>query len=74
MNRLYTQAFSPEIPRASRSFSHEEDLLRDNVLEEKMRIWSWIEGSHLDLDKSLINSGDQFIVLAKDGTFLYVAI
>ncbi|KAK9474811.1 uncharacterized protein V1510DRAFT_228912 [Dipodascopsis tothii] len=66
MNRLYTQTFSPEIPRASRSFSHEEDLLRDKVLEEKMGIWSWIEGEHLDLDRELIASGDRFIVLAQD--------
>lgn len=66
MNRLYVQTFSPEIPRARRTFSHEEDLLRDKVLEEKMRIWSWIEPEHLDVEKSIIDSGERFILLAQD--------
>ncbi|KAK9360919.1 hypothetical protein V1504DRAFT_497846 [Lipomyces starkeyi] len=66
MNRLYSQTFSPEIPRSRRTFSHEEDLLRDNVLEEKVRIWSWIEGNHLDVEKSIIDSGERFILLAED--------
>ncbi|KAK9350390.1 hypothetical protein V1523DRAFT_83541 [Lipomyces doorenjongii] len=66
MNRLYSQTFSPEIPRSRRTFSHEEDLLRDNVLDEKVRIWSWIEGNHLDVEKSIIDSGERFILLAED--------
>ncbi|KAK7203556.1 hypothetical protein BZA70DRAFT_312217 [Myxozyma melibiosi] len=66
MNRLYSQTFSPEIPRARRTFSHEEDLLRDRVLEEKMGIWSWIEPEHLDVEKSIIDSGERFILLAQD--------
>ncbi|KAK9492230.1 hypothetical protein V1508DRAFT_462410, partial [Lipomyces doorenjongii] len=43
-----------------------EDLLRDNVLEEKVRIWSWIEVYHLDVEKSIIDSGERFILLAED--------
>ncbi|KAK9467278.1 hypothetical protein V1512DRAFT_260838 [Lipomyces arxii] len=66
MSRLYLQTFSPEIPRSRRTFSHDEDLLRDNVLEEKMRIWSWIEGSHLDVDKDIVNRGERFVLLAED--------
>ncbi|KAK9447601.1 uncharacterized protein V1518DRAFT_421423 [Limtongia smithiae] len=66
MNRLYSQTFSPQIPHSRRTFSHEEDILRDRVLEEKMRIWSWIEADHLDVDKNIINSGKRFILLAQD--------
>ncbi|KAK9247434.1 hypothetical protein V1506DRAFT_531919 [Lipomyces tetrasporus] len=66
MNRLYAQTFSPEIPRSRRTFSHEEDLLRDNVLAEKMRIWSWIEADHLDVEKAILDSGERFILLAED--------
>ncbi|KAK9235669.1 hypothetical protein V1525DRAFT_256650 [Lipomyces kononenkoae] len=66
MNRLYAQTFSPEIPRSRRTFSHEEDLLRDNVLQEKERIWSWIEARHLDVEQSIIESGERFILLAED--------
>ncbi|KAK9370448.1 hypothetical protein V1509DRAFT_575558 [Lipomyces kononenkoae] len=66
MNRLYSQTFSPEIPRSRRTFSHEEDLLRDNVLQEKERIWSWIEARHLDVEQSIIDSGERFILLAED--------
>ncbi|KAK9479097.1 hypothetical protein V1514DRAFT_329182 [Lipomyces japonicus] len=66
MNRLYAQTFSPEIPRSRRTFSHEEDLLRDNVLDQKMQIWSWIKGEHLDLDTNIIDSGERFVLLAED--------
>ncbi|KAK9455612.1 hypothetical protein V1511DRAFT_458254 [Dipodascopsis uninucleata] len=66
MNRLYVQTFSPEITPARRTFSHEEDLLRDNILDEKMHIWSWIEGQHLDIDRSILDSGERFVGLAKD--------
>ncbi|CAN6669666.1 vacuolar protein sorting-associated protein 9 [Trichomonascus vanleenenianus] len=66
MNRLYTHTFSPEIPDARRSDDHEEDVLRDRVLEEKMRIWHWIEGRHLDITERFLKNGESFVKLASD--------
>lgn len=66
MNRLYTKTFSPVIPPPLRSDDHEEDVLRDAVLEEKMRIWHWIEGRHLDLADRFLRNGEAFVKLASD--------
>lgn len=64
MNRLYTRTFSPKMPRGLRRDDHEEDLLHDKIFEEKMRLWSWIEGRHLDLDNDFLDSSKSFIKLA----------
>lgn len=64
MNRLYTRTFSPKMPRVLRRDDHEEDLLHDKILGEKLRIWSWIEGRHLDLDNEFLESNKSFIKLA----------
>ncbi|ANB12583.1 guanine nucleotide exchange factor VPS9 [Sugiyamaella lignohabitans] len=66
MNRLYTKTFSPEIPVNQRDDIHEEDVLRDRVLQEKMRIWHWIEGRHLDLADRFLRNGEAFVKLASD--------
>lgn len=66
MNRLYSKTFSPEIPANSRADDHEEDVLRDRVLEEKMSIWHWIEGRHLDLADRFLRNGEAFVKLASD--------
>lgn len=66
MNRLYPKTFSPEIPQAMRDGSHEEDVLRDHVLEEKMRIWHWVQGRHLDIPERFLRNGDSFVRLASD--------
>lgn len=66
MNRLYSKTFSPEIPADKRADDHEEDVLRDRVLEEKMRIWHWIEGRHLDLADRFLRNGEAFVKLASD--------
>jgi hypothetical protein len=66
MNRLYTKTFSPEIPPNQRDDTHEEDILRDKVLDEKMRIWHWIEGRHLDLADRFLRNGEAFVKLASD--------
>lgn len=66
MNRLYTRTFSPEIPIDLRSDSHEEDVIRDRVVAEKMRIWHWIEARHLDLGDLFVRNGDAFVNLASD--------
>ncbi|ODV88741.1 hypothetical protein CANCADRAFT_3386 [Tortispora caseinolytica NRRL Y-17796] len=68
MSRLYTQTFSPAIAPSKLDPSHEEDLLRDKIIDEKLLLWSWIKGEHLDLDKEILNSstiGKRFIGLAK---------
>lgn len=66
MNRLYSKTFSPVIDPAIRSSSHEEDVIRDSVLGEKMRIWSWIEGRHLDIGEQFLRNGEAFVKLASD--------
>lgn len=66
MNRLYSQTFSPEISPERRSDDHEEDVIRDNVLTEKMRIWQWLEGRHLDLTDRFLINGEAFVKLASD--------
>lgn len=66
MNRLYTKTFSPEIPEARRADSHEEDAIRDRVLDDKMTIWHWIEGRHLDIPNRFLRNGEAFVKLASD--------
>lgn len=66
MNRLYTRTFSPEIPEARRDDSHEEDIIIDRVLNDKMTIWHWIEGRHLDIPNRFLRNGEAFVKLASD--------
>lgn len=66
MNRLYTKTFSPEIPDQRRFDSHEEDVIRDRVLDDKMKIWRWIEGRHLDIPNKFLRNGESFVKLASD--------
>lgn len=66
MNRLYTRTFPPKIIPMLRADGHEEDLLRDRIFEEKMRIWGWIEGHHLDINEEYLESCKSFIQLACD--------
>lgn len=66
MNRLYQRTFSPQIKPEFRSDLHEEDVLRDKILGEKMRIWHWVEGRHLDLADRFLRNGDAFVKLASD--------
>lgn len=66
MNRLYSKTFSPEIPVSRRIDSHEEDVLRDRILDDKMNIWHWIEGRHLDIPNRFLRNGESFVKLASD--------
>lgn len=66
MNRLYTKTFSPEIPPNKRTDSHEEDVIRDTVLDDKMSLWKWIEGRHLDIPNKFLRNGEAFVKLASD--------
>jgi hypothetical protein len=47
---------------------HQEDVERDEILAQKIRIYSWIRPEHLDIP-SLGNNGRRFINLAQQGTF-----
>lgn len=66
MNRLYAKTFSPQIPAAKRTDNHEEDVLRDRVLDDKMSIWHWVEGRHLDIPNRFLRNGEAFVNLASD--------
>ena len=66
MNRLYSKTFSPEIPEAKRTDSHEEDIIRDRVLDDKISIWNWVEGRHLDIPNKFLRNGESFINLASE--------
>ncbi|KAI5798781.1 hypothetical protein FPQ18DRAFT_322813 [Pyronema domesticum] len=75
MNRLYTQTFSPAIPapdgrRTDEQFpgrrgQHQEDVERDEVLTQKVRIYSWIREEHLDIEDTVSgDAGRRFLDLA----------
>jgi hypothetical protein len=76
MNRLYTQTFSPAIPlhdgkgRVDERFpgrkgQHQEDVERDSILSQKVRIYSWIREEHLDIGDTVSgDSGRRFLDLA----------
>jgi len=76
MNRLYTQTFSPEIPLLDgkarfderfpgRRGQHQEDVERDSILSQKVRIYSWIREEHLDIGDAVSGEGGRrFLDLA----------
>ena len=82
MNRLYSQTFSPAIPpppsfadtknkkknteKESRKGQHQEDIERDEILSQKVRIYSWIQEKHLDIPPTHEN-GRRFLALAQQG-------
>jgi hypothetical protein len=82
MNRLYSQTFSPAIPPpdpisgrtkrrsalplTGRRGQHQEDVERDDVLAQKVRIYSWVREEHLDI-KSVSDKGRKFLSLAQQG-------
>jgi len=48
MNKLYDLTFTPQIDRTGRSVST-DDLERDHVLEQRIRLFSWVDESHLEV-------------------------
>ena len=79
MNRLYAQTFSPEIPPPDtspikarrkdtagpgRKGQHQEDVERDEVLAQKVRIYGWIKEEHLDM-QPFGDKGRKFLNLAQ---------
>lgn len=53
-----------EVQMIGRRGQHQEDVERDEVLAQKVRIYGWIREDHLDL-KPLGESGRKFLTLAK---------
>lgn len=45
---------------------HQEDIERDDVLAQKMRIYSWVKEEHLDIPQ-VANQGARFLNLAQQG-------
>lgn len=84
MNRLYSQTFSPAIPPPEPMFGkgrrrgtpagpgrrgqHQEDVERDEVLAQKIRIYSWVSEEHLDI-KPVNDKGMKFLKLAQQGRY-----
>lgn len=49
---------------------HQEDVERDDVLAQKIRIYSWVREQHLDIPQ-LGSNGRRFLTLAQQGMFYY---
>ena len=49
---------------------HQEDVERDEILGQKVRIYSWIEEEHLDIP-SIGENGRRFLALAQQGLRIY---
>jgi hypothetical protein len=80
MNRLYSQTFSPAIPAPEpvaprsrrrqeapgpgRRGQHQEDVERDEVLAQKVRIYGWVGEEHLDI-QPVGDKGKKFLHLAQ---------
>ncbi|KAH7098250.1 hypothetical protein BKA62DRAFT_622949 [Auriculariales sp. MPI-PUGE-AT-0066] len=48
MNKLYDHTFTPQVERTGRPVTT-DDLERDHVLEQRIRLFSWINEGHLDV-------------------------
>lgn len=51
----------------ARRGQHQEDIERDGVLAQKMRIYKWVREEHLDI-APVDDSGKRFLVLAQQGS------
>ena len=58
--------------KLDRRGQHQEDVERDDVLAQKMRIYAWVTESHLDI-KPLGDKGRKFLALAQQGTQFCIA-
>ena len=76
MSRLYSQIFAPEIPSppvvkgkkvatvamgTGRRGQHQEDVERDDILAQKIRIYSWIREEHLDIKPAKDAKGQKYL-------------
>jgi hypothetical protein len=53
-------------PPPGRRGQHQEDVERDDVLAQKVRIYSWVKEEHLDINP-LTDKGKKFLALAQKG-------
>jgi hypothetical protein len=58
-----------QAPPPGRAGQHQEDVERDEVLAQKVRIYSWVREEHLDI-KPLNDKGRKFLSLAQQGRSL----
>lgn len=59
MNRIYSNCFPPEIIKQSSTYLPEtcrKDLEADAVFSQQLEKFSWINGSHLDIDLELLKN------------------
>lgn len=54
MNRLYVRTFPPKMAPILRREGHDDELLRDHVVSQRLRLWSWVEGRHLDINEEYL--------------------
>ena len=57
---------SDKILGSTRKGQHQEDIERDDILAQKVRIYGWVEEAHLDIPP-LGESGHRFLLLAQQG-------
>lgn len=60
------QKGAPSPTRIGRTGQHQEDVERDEVLGQKVRIYSWVKEEHLDI-KPAGEKGRKFLTLAQQG-------
>lgn len=56
-----------KLPGPGRRGQHQEDIERDEILAQKVRIYGWIQEEHLDI-APVGDSGRRFLALAQKGT------
>ena len=56
-----------KLPGLGRKGQHQEDIERDEILGQKVRIYGWVEEEHLDIPR-VGDSGRRFLLLAQQGT------
>lgn len=49
---------------------HQEDVERDEILAQKVRIYGWVKEEHLDI-KTVGDKGRKFLKLAQQGVYLF---
>ena len=56
-------------PGPGRKGQHQEDIERDEILAQKVRIYGWVQEKHLDI-LPVGDSGRRFLILAQQGEML----
>ncbi|CDR47126.1 CYFA0S29e00364g1_1 [Cyberlindnera fabianii] len=64
MTKVYELTYSPAIPRAQLDESHREDVEFDEALEKNYEAFAHLTAKELDVDRVLVEHGDQFLTHA----------